>query len=61
MEDEEGEVFNNTYLDELKTGIRRTSPIGRSSVRYATTHKFNYDLNYNTFFFSAQIFRATIS
>lgn len=31
MEDEEGEVFNNTYLTDLQTG--RMSPFGRESVR----------------------------
>lgn len=31
MEDEEGELFNNTYLADLKSG--RGSPFGRESVR----------------------------
>lgn len=31
MEDEEGEFFNNTYLDELKSG-GRFSPSGRDSL-----------------------------
>lgn len=32
MEDEEGELFDNTYLDELKGGGNRISPTGRDSI-----------------------------
>lgn len=39
MEDEEGEIFNNTYLADLKSGgFSRTSPNGRDSIRYSVTH-----------------------
>ncbi|KAL9695892.1 hypothetical protein quinque_015177 [Culex quinquefasciatus] len=42
MEDEEGEIFNNTYLTDLKAG-RMTSPVfgGRESVRYSELQQRN--------------------
>ncbi|KAJ6638168.1 hypothetical protein Bhyg_10901 [Pseudolycoriella hygida] len=41
MEDEEGEVFNNTYLADLKSGITRTSPTGRESIRMSELQQRN--------------------
>ncbi|XP_055597905.1 uncharacterized protein LOC129747632 isoform X2 [Uranotaenia lowii] len=35
MEDEEGEIFNNTYLTDLKTGRMSPPFAGRDSVRYS--------------------------
>ncbi|XP_058443178.1 centromere-associated protein E isoform X2 [Malaya genurostris] len=35
MEDEEGEVFNNTYLTDLKTGRMSPMSTGRESIRYS--------------------------
>lgn len=35
MEDEEGEVFNNTYLTDLKTGRMSPPFAGRDSIRYS--------------------------
>lgn len=32
MEDEEGELFDNTYLDELKGGANRLTADGRDSL-----------------------------
>lgn len=37
MEDEEGELFNNTYLDDLKTG--RFSPTQESVTRDELTRR----------------------
>ncbi|XP_055624263.1 centromere-associated protein E isoform X2 [Toxorhynchites rutilus septentrionalis] len=35
MEDEEGEIFNNTYLTDLKTGRMSPPFTGRDSIRYS--------------------------
>lgn len=34
MDDEEGEIFNNKYLADLKSGATTIVPTGRDSVRY---------------------------
>lgn len=51
MEDEETELFNNDFLDDLKSGIQ-TSPTGRNSVRYNFKQNFceNFQKLKNFFF-----------
>ncbi|KAG4067391.1 hypothetical protein HA402_015827 [Bradysia odoriphaga] len=41
MEDELGEVFNNVYLADLKSGAGRTSPVGRESIRQSELRQRN--------------------
>lgn len=40
MEDEEGEIFNNTYLTDLKTG-RGSEYFGRDSLRFAISQQLS--------------------
>lgn len=41
MEDEEGEVFNNTYLTDMKNGGRFSPPTERDSVRWSELQSRN--------------------
>lgn len=41
MEDEEGEIFNNTYLTDLKAGRMSPPFAGRDSIRYSELQQRN--------------------
>lgn len=41
MEDEEGEIFNNTYLTDLKSGRMSPPFAGRDSIRYSELQQRN--------------------